>query len=66
MNTAHNTALDDLIDRVRREASWYCDKAAVLRALLDALVRVGPRVDLGGVRDEADLSRRIAEALHRA
>lgn len=63
MATEHNDALHDLVERVRRENGRYVGKDAVLRSLLDALVRVAPDIDLAGVRNERDLSERIGLAL---
>ena len=63
MAAEHNDALHDLVERVRRENGWYVGKDAVLRALLDALVRTSPDIDLEGVQDEHDLSERIGLAL---
>ncbi len=65
MTLAQNEVLEDLAARARKEAGRFVEKGEILRALLDALARAAPSVDLAGLKDEGDLARRIARALRR-
>lgn len=58
-----NQFLKNLGERCKGIGSPYFDKTQIVRALILALMRSEGRLDLRGLKDEADLANRIAMAL---